>query len=193
MNLNSNQQVLMDFFQTRRSFPVKNLKGPPPDQMTLLNLLRAAVRVPDHGKLEPWRFIIYDTRALKNLSLKIKESGDLANVEPEKILKSQALCEKSPLMVAVIFSPKSSERIPLVEQQLSSGAVCLSLVNVALASGWAATWLTGWMAHDRPLQEKVLGLNSDEFVAGFIHIGTAEEKPLERPRPNLENIVIWAE
>tara|TARA_B100001094_G_C17908486_1_gene660033 strand:- start:157 stop:741 length:585 start_codon:yes stop_codon:yes gene_type:complete len=191
MYLNKNQKILWNFLQSRRSYSVRNLIAPPPDNATITSLLKAAVRVPDHGKLEPWRFIVYDKNSMNNLSQCIVKYGNRAGIAEEKLVKHKELYENSPLMITVVSSPKDFDRIPLVEQELSCGAVCLSLLNAALASGWGATWLTGWMAHDRLFQETVLGLGTKEFVAGFIHIGTPIQKSPERPRPDLEKLVSW--
>ena len=95
------------------------------------------------------------------------------------------------LIIAVIFSPKATDRIPLIEQKLSAGAACLALLNSALADGWGANWLTGWMSRDKDFLKKGLKLKNDEFVAGFIHIGTPKSTPLERERPNMGEITEW--
>ena len=97
------------------------------------------------------------------------------------------------LAIAVIASPKPSEKIPEIEQVLSAGAVCLALLNAALAAGWGANWLTGWAVHDRQFATGQLGLAPGEFVAGLIHIGTETAAPPERPRPDLAAITTWIE
>ncbi|HMO09895.1 MAG TPA: nitroreductase family protein, partial [Paracoccaceae bacterium] len=99
---------------------------------------------------------------------------------------------RSPLCVAVVASPKPSEKIPAIEQTLSAGALCLGLVNAALAAGWGANWLTGWPAYDRTLVEGALGLMPEEWVAGFVHIGTIGSTAPDRPRPDPARIVTWA-
>jgi nitroreductase len=93
--------------------------------------------------------------------------------------------------VAVVSSPNSVERIPLVEQHLSAGAVCGALLNAAHAEGWGANWLTGWMSYDKNFLQNVLTLSDSEFVAGFIHIGTKTVEPKERERPDIKNITSW--
>ena len=95
------------------------------------------------------------------------------------------------VVVAVIAAPVEAEKVPEVEQILSAGAVCLALVNAALASGWGANWLTGWMALDRVFLTEGLTLEAHEFVAGFIHLGTETALPPERPRPDLDRITTW--
>ena len=93
--------------------------------------------------------------------------------------------------MAVVESPQDSPKIPAIEQTYSAGAVCLSLLNAALASGWGANWLTGWIAHDRPFVEQELGLSAAERIAGFIHLGTEGAAPPDRPRPDLATKASW--
>ena len=94
-------------------------------------------------------------------------------------------------MIAVVSSPKQSNKIPEMEQILSSGAVCLSLLNAALASGWGANWLTDWISTDKEFLKQGIDLTDSEFVAGYIHIGAESIVPPERPRPNMEEITSW--
>ncbi len=178
----------VEFFLERRSRPAKTLTGPAPNQDELKILLTAAARMPDHGKLEPWRFIIFEDKAMKRLVKLIKSRGEQLGKEPEKILKTITALQTGATMVAVVFSPKESKKIPEVEQILSAGAVCLSLLNVALASGWGANWLTDWIATDSTFLNQGLNLTSKEFVAGYIHIGTESIVPPERPRPDIDQI-----
>lgn len=93
--------------------------------------------------------------------------------------------------VAVVFNPKPSDKIPEAEQMLSAGAVCLQLLNAALASGWGANWLSGWTSHDRAFVERHLGLRPEETLAGYIFLGTETKAPPERPRPDLDAITQW--
>ena len=181
----------LQFLQTRRSRPAKTLTTPVPDRAALRPLLEAAARTPDHGKLEPWRFIVLERAALLRLADAAGARGREIGVEPEKLAKSVMQFGDAHLAVAVISSPKPSEKIPRIEQVLSSGAVCLALLNAALASGWGANWLTGWMAHDAAFCRASLGLAEGETVAGFIHIGTETSAPPERPRPDLDAITTW--
>ncbi|MFC2966592.1 nitroreductase family protein [Acidimangrovimonas pyrenivorans] len=182
----------MDFLLSRRSRPAKTLTAPAPDAAALLPLLTAAARSPDHGKLEPWRFIVLERPALERLAKLAERRGAELGLEGEKTAKAVSQFADSPLAVAVIAAPVASEKIPQVEQVLSAGAVCLGLLNAALASGWGAAWLTSWAAHDRGFVEEGLGLANHEFVAGFVHIGTETRVPPERPRPDMDKIVSWA-
>lgn len=181
----------LEFLLSRRSYPAKTLSDPVPDRAALEPILRAASRVPDHGKLEPWRFVVLSGAACGRLACKIEARGAENGIDPEKVEKARATFAQAGLIIAVISSPKASEKIPEIEQTLSAGAVCLGLVNAALASGWGAVWLTGWVAHDRAFAAQILDLEPQEWVAGFVHIGTAGAIPPERPRPDLSTISTW--
>lgn len=184
---------VMSFLQTRRSRPAKTLTAPGPDRATLEDILRAAARSPDHGKLEPWRFIVLEGGALMRLHQLTQTRGAVRGESSEKLLKALSVWQGAPVAVAVIASPKASDKFPEVEQHLSAGAVCLALLNAALASGWGANWLTGWMAYDRPFLSDGLDLAPHEWVAGFIHIGTETSPPPERPRPDMAKITTWVQ
>lgn len=182
---------VLDFLMTRRSRPAKTLTTPVPDRATVETLLTAAARSPDHGKLEPWRFVVLERGANLRLANLARERGAAAGIAPEKLEKSARAFADAHLVVAVIASPIASDKVPEVEQVLSAGAVCLALVNAGLAAGWGANWLSGWMAFDRPFLRKGLGLSDAEFVAGFIHLGTETTVPPDRPRPDLTSLVSW--
>lgn len=181
----------LDFLLTRRSRPAKTLTTPVPDRATLETLLTAAARTPDHGKLEPWRFIVLEKAALTRLAGLIPARGASLGIDPEKITKAQAQFGDADLAVAVVSSPKPSDKIPQIEQVYSAGAVCLALLNAALAAGWGANWLSGWASHDRTFVTEGLGLAAHESVAGLIHLGTETNAPPERPRPDLAAITTW--
>ncbi len=181
----------LDFLLTRRSRPAKTLTTPVPDRATVETLLTAAARTPDHGKLEPWRFIVLAKPALARLAAMVPDRGAALGIDPDKIDKAQAQYADADLAVAVISAPKPSEKIPQIEQVYSAGAVCLALLNAALAAGWGANWLSGWASHDRDFIRDGLGLADHETVAGFIHLGTETNAPPERPRPDLAQITTW--
>jgi len=182
---------VLDFLLTRRSRPAKTLIAPIPDEAAVEVLLTAAARTPDHGKLEPWRFIVLQKPALDRLAKLTATRAAALALPAEKAEKAVGQFTNADLVIAVVAAPKPSEKVPEVEQILSSGAVCLSLLNAALASGWGANWLTGWMAFDREFLTQGLALSEPEFVAGFIHIGTEKTAPPERPRPDLAKITAW--
>ena len=181
------------FMRSRRSRPAKTLTTPVPGPDDLRALLAIAARTPDHGKLEPWRFLVLERPALQRLAAAVAPHGHASGIEAERIAKMERQFGDAHLAVAVIASPKPSDKIPPVEQALSAGAVCYGLLIAALAAGWGANWLTGWVAHDRGFAEGTLGLTETETVAGFIHIGTETAAAPERPRPDLESLITWVE
>ncbi|MEP2027283.1 MAG: nitroreductase family protein [Paracoccaceae bacterium] len=187
---NSNPAAL-GFLLSRRSRPAKTLGLPVPDQSELLPILRAAARTPDHGKLEPWRFIVLSRDALLRLADLAEARGHDLGLPDDKIYKGHAPIRTGHLAVAVIEVQKPSDKIPPLEQTYSAGAVCLALLNAALASGWGANWLSGWPSHDRIFMTEGLNLAAHERIAGLIHIGTETTTPPERPRPDIDAITIW--
>lgn len=181
----------MEFLLTRRSRPAKTLTLPIPTEQELRPILEAAARTPDHGKLEPWRFIVLTGNALNRLAELTENRGRELELEDATIAKTRMSFGRANLVVAVISAPQPSKKVPQIEQQYSAGAACLALVNAALASGWGANWLSGWMALDAPFLQTGLDLSEAETVAGFIHIGTETYPPPERPRPDLSAITTW--
>ncbi len=181
----------MDFLLTRRSRPAKTLTGPAPDRAALQPLLRAAARSPDHGKLEPWRFIVLEKGAMPRLAALAEARGTALGKSPEDIAKARKQYEDGHLAVAVVEVQKPSPKIPAIEQTYSAGAACLALLNAALASGWGANWLSGWPTHDRGFVTEAFGLAENERIAGLIFLGTETAAPPERPRPDLDAITSW--
>ena len=180
--------VALDFLLTRRSRPAKTLRAPVPDREELTTLLTAAARTPDHGKLEPWRFIVLEKPALTRLAAIVPERAARLGIADDKRDKAVTQFRDADLAVAVIEAPVPSDKVPAIEQTYSAGAVCLSLLNAALAAGWGANWLSGWASHDRGFAEAALGLSETETIAGLIHIGTETSAPPERPRPDVDAI-----
>lgn len=156
-------------------------------------LLTTAARTPDHGKLEPWRFIVLGKGAMPRLAKIAQERGQALDLEAEQIAKGRAQFDQGHLAVAVIEVQRPSPKIPALEQTYSAGAVCLALLNAALAAGWGANWLSGWPSHDRGFMQAALGLEDHERIAGLIHIGTETSAPPERPRPDIAAITEWVE
>lgn len=189
--MSAKQGEVSEFLLNRRSFPAAMLGPPLPDRQELSVLLTAAARVPDHGMLVPWRFIVIEKGAMGRLSEQLRTRGLEMGKAESLVNKAAEVFARANLIVAVVASPDPSSKFPLIEQTLSAGAVCLSLLNTALARGWGASWVTGFGAHDSVFRESALGLNTDEFVAGFVHIGTCERPPAERPRPGLDGITKW--
>ncbi len=183
---------VMDFLLSRRSRPAKTLGPGGPDHMALEQLLAAAARSPDHGKLEPWRFVVIEGAARERARTLASERAQALELDQSTTAKTVAAFGQGDVIVAVLSSPKPSEKIPVWEQHLSAGAVCLALLNAALASGWGANWLTGKMAYDPVFLTEFLGCVEGEAVAGFIHIGAETVTPQDRPRPDLSAITKWA-
>jgi len=184
-------QAVLDFLLSRRSRPAKTLTGPAPERAEIETLLTAAARTPDHGKLEPWRFIVLERKALDRLAELARDRGAALGKDEADIAKVVDQYAQSPLAVIVVESPVISDKIPVIEQTYSAGAVALALLNAALAAGWGASWLTGWAVHDPDFAARGLGLAPHERVVGTIHIGTETAAPPERPRPDMNRIVTW--
>lgn len=181
----------LEFLLSRRSRPAKTLSTPIPDKDALDQILTAALRTPDHGKLEPWRLIVLEKPAMAALAdLAEARAADLG-LDDVQAQKGRGQFDLSHLAVVVVESPVPAEKVPQIEQTYSAGAVCLALLNAALASGWGANWLSGWVSHDRGFVEQGLGLQAHERVAGLIHLGTETSAPPERPRPDLTEKVSW--
>ncbi|WP_126974529.1 nitroreductase family protein [Frigidibacter oleivorans] len=181
----------VDFLLARRSRPAKTLTGPAPDRVALEPILTAALRVPDHGKLEPWRLIVLERAALDRVAEVAARRGEAQGLPEEQTAKGVSQFRESPLCVAVVAVPRPTDKVPEWEQLLSAGCVCLSLVNAALASGWGACWLTGWPAYDAGFLTDALDLAPGERIAGFVHLGTEGAVPPDRPRPDLAATVRW--
>ena len=183
----------LEFLLTRRSRPAKTLTTPVPSRTELEPILTAAARTPDHGKLEPWRFIVLEKPALERLTTLTRNRCVALDHADDAVEKNCLQFSDANLVVAVVASPVDSPKVPEIEQILSAGAVCLSLLNASLASGWGANWLSGPMTTDRDFLRDGLSLADHEFVAGFMHIGTERITPPERPRPDLSIKVSWVD
>lgn len=171
---------------TRRSTPAHTLGLPGPTAEQTETLLRLGLRVPDHGKLAPWRLIVLgpDAKAAfldRLLALPGRAESDVA---AKKLAKLTA----PPLTIVVVSSPVASSKIPVWEQELSAGAVCMNLLIAAEATGFGANWITDWYAYHAGAAA-ALGLGEGERVAGFVHVGTPSAPRLERDRPRLEDVV----
>lgn len=180
----------LDLLRTRRSVPPLRLEEPGPSPAELDAILAIAARVPDHGKLAPWRFLVIAGEARSRVGAIIAQA--YADDHPEADAARLALegnrLALAPLVVAVVSRAGPHVKIPEWEQVLSAGAVAMNLVVAANASGFATAWLTEWFAYDRRILD-ALGLEPSERLAGFIHVGRAGEVPPDRPRPDLADIV----
>lgn len=180
----------IDLLRTRRSAPPQLLSEPGPDPDELDTLLRLASRVPDHGKLTPWRFLVIAGEARGRLGDAIADAfaADEPNAAADRTEAERKRLARAPLVIGVVARPRPHPKIPEWEQILSAGAVCMNLIVAANAMGFGATWLTEWIAYDRRILDG-LGLEPDERLAGFIHVGRAAGPQPDRPRPDLADIV----
>jgi nitroreductase len=174
----------IELLKIRRSVKPREMSGPGPSPAELETILTIGARVPDHGKLTPWRFIVFEGDA------RVRAGEIIAQVFARKNPAAPAadLEVERPLVIAVVSFTKPHPKVPPWEQQLSAGASAMNIVTAATALGYGANWLTGWFAFDRDVLDG-LGLKGDEKLAGFIHIGTPSKPSEDRPRPDLADIV----
>jgi nitroreductase len=180
----------IEILKRRRSVPPPMMAGPAPSADELATILTVASRVPDHGKLAPWRFLVFAARArdrASQLALEIR-LGDKSDLDEGARAEELRRFTRAPLVVAVISRAALHPKIPEWEQVLSAGAVCMNMIVAARALGFSATWLTEWMAYDTRFRAAI-GLAEHERVAGFMHIGRTTAAIEDRPRPALEEIV----
>ncbi len=182
----------LDLLTTRRSVPPLLLDGPGPSRAELETLLTIASRVPDHGKLAPWRFIVIEGEARARVGKTIAATFRADNPEAgdERLEQERRRLMHAPVVVAVVSRVGPHVKIPEWEQGLSVGAAAMNLVVAANGMGFATSWLTEWHAYDRRVLD-ALGLAPQERMAGYIHIGRAKEVPSDRPRPALADIVTY--
>lgn len=185
--------TLTDALLSRRSVVARDLCEPGPNQDELDTILKCAHRVPDHGKIGPWRFIIFQDEARLAFGQELEKIFADENPDAtDKVLEfEKERFMRAPLVIGVIYSPHEHPKVPEWEQQLSTGAVCQNILNAAHFLGYSAQWLTEWYAFNDNVNG-ILGLHPQEHVAGFIYIGSTKEKPSERNRPDLaERINYW--
>jgi|SRR5438874_1986121 nitroreductase len=180
----------LDLLRTRRSVKPADLSAPGPSAAEIDTLLGIASRVPDHGKLAPWRFILFTGDARLDAGDKIAEAflADHPHAKPEDLAFERSRLARAPLVVAVVSRAAPHVKIPEWEQVLSAGAAAMNLVNAVYALGYGASWITEWYAYDRRVLT-ALGVLPHERIVGFVHIGTPARPPDERRRPVLADIV----
>jgi nitroreductase len=180
----------LELLKTRRSVKPMELGGPPPTAAEIDTLLTVASRVPDHGKLTPWRYIVFEGDARRAAGDRIAAAfrADRPDATPEQVEFERNRLARAPLVVAVVSRAAPHAKIPEWEQQLSAGASAMNLVIAAHALGLAASWITEWYAYDRRVLDG-LGLAANERIAGFVHIGRPAKPPEDRDRPPLGSIV----
>lgn len=184
---------LIDYLKDRHSTPVAQIGEPGPSEADLEAILTDSVRVPDHGKLSPWRLVVYRGDIRVELGKTFLELAQANNPEMTDAAKEAELARftRAPLVVAVVSKAAPHAKIPEWEQVLSAGAVCLNMLLAANARGYAANWRTEWISYDaRALA--ALGMSPEEKVAGFIHIGSSDFPTPDRPRPALSDVVTYA-
>jgi len=180
----------IELLKTRRSMKPREMSGPGPSPAELDTILTIGARVPDHGKLAPWRFIVFegDARAragevIAGVFAKKNPQAAAAEIEVEKKRLTDA-----PLVIGIVSFTKPHPKVPAFEQELSAGASAMNIVTAATALGYGACWLTGWFSFDRDVLDG-FGLKADEKLAGLIHIGSVTKPSEDRPRPSLSDIV----
>jgi nitroreductase len=178
------------FLARRRSRPAKLFKGAVPDDAALRVILTAALRVPDHGKLEPWRVVVIRAADMARLADLAEARAIELGGDAQKVAKGRGQFDLGQLAVVVISSPKGETK-PMVEQIASAAALCMNVLNATEAAGWGANWLTGWVAHDVVFATRAFECTAEEAVAGIIHIGTPPEDGADRPRPDVDRVVQW--
>ena len=180
----------VDLLKTRRSIKPLEMSVPGPSPAELETILTIGARVPDHGKLAPWRFIVFEGDARARAGEIIAEvfARKNPNAQAGEIEIEKRRLTDAPLVIGVVSFTRPHPKVPSWEQELSAGASAMNIVTAATALGYGACWLTGWFAFDRDVLDG-LGLKADEKLAGFIHIGTASRPSEDRPRPALSEIV----
>ena len=182
----------LSLLRTRRSGKPRDLIAPGPDAGQLHEILEIALRTPDHGKLAPWRFVIVPDDKRESLAALLedayrREKPDAGRLELEAM---RQFAYQAPTLVVALSDPVAGSKIPVWEQQLSSGAAIMNLLHASHALGFAAGWLTGWPAYNEDVRKAFA--HGEERLAGFIFIGTPGRPQEERPRPEYEKIVsIW--
>lgn len=180
-------EELLHRMATRRSAPAQQLSEPAPEGKDLDTLLSLALRTPDHGKLAPWRLVVLGRQSRNDI---VGQLHEMAERLPDPV-KARAVLSKlanPPLTILVVSSPVQGHKVPVWEQELSAGAVCMNIEHAANALGYSASWITDWYSFDQDAKS-LFGVMAGEQVAGFIHIGTLPEAPLERPRPVVADCV----
>ena len=175
------------FLARRRSASAMTLRAPGPTDAELATLLRLAARVPDHGKLAPWRFVVLKGEGKARFIAGL-EAIAAGRPDGERLVAKLGKIRAPPLTIAVVSRFTPGIDIPEWEQRLSSAAVCMTLIIAAQAMGYGANWITDWYAYDEAAG-KLLGLGEGERVAGYVHLGTSAEAPLERVRPQMGAVV----
>jgi nitroreductase len=180
----------IELLKTRRSMKPREMTGPGPSAAEIETILTIGARVPDHGKLAPWRFILFegDARVRAGEIIAAVFAGKNPQASSAEIEVEKKRLTDAPLVIGIVSFTKPHPKVPPWEQELSAGASAMNIVTAASALGYGACWLTGWFAFDRDVLDG-FGLKADEKLAGLIHIGTPSKASEDRPRPSLSEIV----
>jgi nitroreductase len=189
-SLNLPDPHALDLLLSRRSGSAKAMGEPGPSRDQLAAILKAGARAPDHGKLFPWRFIVFEGDGRERFGRMLGEILEAEGERERQIDEETKRFLRAPLVVGVISAARELIKIPVWEQELSAGAVCQNLLIAAHASGFVGNWITEWYAYHPKVKER-LGLKPGERVAGFIYIGTSAVELEERPRPEMDKIVSY--
>lgn len=182
--------TVIDFLLSRKSAPIAELREPAPGDDEIATLIRVASRVPDHGRLTPWRFVVYRGEARHRIGdMLAKRAEEREGPLPDaRVEQEKARFSRAPLVIGVIHCPRDNPKIPRWEMLLSGGAAAMNLVLAANALGYSTNWITNWYSDDEE-GRRILGLAPDERVIGFVHIGTFSGDAPERPRPEVETLI----
>lgn len=183
----------LDLLKTRRTVAALLHDDPGPSEDQIRQLIEIATRVPDHGKLAPWRFILYRRAHGSALAEALMPlyTARFPNADPQRVEQERGRFSRSPVTIGVVSKAGEHPKIPEWEQILSAGAATMNMMLGAHAMGFAAQWLSDWCAYD-PEATAILGLRPGERFVGFVHIGTPREKPAERPRPAVDDVLsVW--
>ncbi|GAB4362237.1 MAG: nitroreductase [Oricola sp.] len=188
-NFMTMNRSVIDYLKTRRSVPLTMIHGPGPDAGQLREMLEIAARSPDHGRLEPWRFVIYREQAGREIGEKLAARAQEINgpMPDDQIERERNRLLRAPVAVGVVSVTREHEKIPAWEQFLSAGAVAMNLVHAANAFGFCANWVTGWYSDDAK-GRAILGLAPQERMAGIVHIGSCDRDIADRPRPDVDTL-----
>ncbi|HET7085328.1 MAG TPA: nitroreductase [Rhizomicrobium sp.] len=186
--LNLTGLTALDLLLSRRSGSAKTMTGPGPSKAQLTDILRAGARVPDHGKLFPWRFIVFEGEGRERFADILVNVMTQEGASPALVDEWRTRITGAPVIIGVVSSARELIKIPVWEQELSAGAACQNILIASHALGFVANWLTEWYAYHPTVKQKI-GLRPGERMAGFIFIGTAKDELQERLRPEMSKIV----
>ena len=189
MTVNS---ALKEYMETRRSRPVLQIGEPGPSRAEIEEMLAIASRVPDHGKLAPWRFVVFRGSERERIGERLAAIAleKTPGLSEESLRAERMRLTRAPVVVMMVSRAGPHPKIPEWEQVLSAGAAGMNLLIAANALGYVACWITEWIAYDAAAAS-LLGVGPGEKIAGFVHIGSSQQPPFERDRPKLEDIVTW--